>query len=232
MALLAVTVWARRTSQALGKDAGHAETIQRRETDQPPLEPSGTASPSPVANGSFPLPSPAFASTRLGFDCVAVSLQLSLVYATLNYRISLANSGHAAIGPMSIAGDLISAHASLGRQWQLDPDERFLIPLHRLECLASGDHLALDGQLRLPLADVVAIEAGNARFLAPLARFVILAGPLREARILTFGEAPGRPGGALVPLRLDAGPRLFRNLEVRPVGDPRAMALDPARRAR
>ena len=169
----------------------------------PETMPVPQANPAPVTEPPS-APAPAFAVTL-----EPVRLSLSLVNATLQYRLRLANAGTEATGPIALSADMIAAHASLAEDSQLGRDGAALEPRHQLPGLAPGETTEITGELRLPLASIRPILSGSAALLVPLVRLRIEAGGLSLTRALVVGETPVKPGGLLRPFRLDHGPRIF-----------------------
>jgi hypothetical protein len=140
---------------------------------------------------------------------------LTLMNATLAYRLELANHGSVALTDLAIGADMISAHASMTREEQLsgpragNPTQA--APAGRIERLEPGERRVVEGEFRLPLPEIVPIRQGSAALLLPLARFRVEAGgtaPL--VRTFAIGQ-PGQ-GNALQPFRLDQGPRIYPRL--------------------
>jgi hypothetical protein len=145
---------------------------------------------------------------------------MALVNATLSYRLSLTNLSDAAIGPVSIACDIISAHASLGDGKQLLSGVEGAEPGHQLPSLDPGESISLTGALQLPVAAIRPIRSGEASLFVPLARFctTVLNGgrpPLVCTRVFVIGESPERPGQRLRPIRIDKGPRTLSRISQR-----------------
>lgn len=145
---------------------------------------------------------------------------MALVNARLVYRLSLTNLGNASIGPVSIACDIISAHASLSAREQLLFGGDKVEPKHQFRSLAPGETVSLTGELQLPIAAILPIRSGNASLFVPLARFHITAldagqPPLVSTRIFVIGENPEQPGRRLRPIRIDLGPRTLSRISQR-----------------
>ena len=138
-----------------------------------------------------------------------VRLSISLVNATLLYRLRLVNESADMVGPIALSADMIAAHASLSEDSQLGRDGAALEPRHRLAGLAHGESAEIRGELRLPLASIIPIRSGSAALLVPLVRLRIESGGQSVIRALVVGEAPVQPGGLLRPFRLDHGSRIF-----------------------
>ncbi|MDE8650438.1 hypothetical protein [Novosphingobium album (ex Liu et al. 2023)] len=192
-----------------------------------PSAPAALADPRrrlPAAPAGSPAPDGAFA-LRLEPE----SLRLSLVYATLRYRLDLAGDG--ADGPLRVVADMIGAHASLDSRAQLAPDPQALDTRHEIPAPAAGETLALNGELRLPIEAIRPIRNGQSQFFVPLARFCVL-GPEghRATRVFTIGQPGARADEPLGPIRLD-GPRLIQTLAAREIEAARRLALDPVRAA-
>lgn len=194
----------------------------------PPLPPPAIepAPPPPPA----PLPTPAFATARLTCDFTARTLQLSMMTATLDYRLTLANPGSRATGPLVVRADLSFAHTSLGAREQLEPRERKLEPRHEHPGLAPGEMAEFAGKLALPLAQIQPVRHGRALLFAPLARFMVRSPQGSETYVFTLGEDNPR-GGGLLPIRLDLGPRGFARLATRAIDTQAWLAADPLRQA-
>jgi len=183
----------------------------------PRAEPARDPAAAPPPREAEPAPAPAAAATpapatsaeplELVLDPLRFSV--TLVNATLQYRLRLTNHSAAPLGPLAIAADMIAAHASLPEDAQLGRDGRGLELRHELPALAPGETVELKGDLRLPLAAVTPIRAGTATLLVPLVRLRVEgAGPAHTAA-LVIGEQPASPDGPLRPFRLDQGPRIF-----------------------
>lgn len=181
-----------------------------------------------------PAPARAIASGLLEFEPIA--LRLSLVYATLQFRLRL--TAQTAIPAGRVLGDMISAHGSLSQAVQLEPEPDELGLLRPFPPLAAGEVLEAFGELRLPLKAVRPVQQGGAAFMVPLVRLALLGDPDPAAPLLELGcvftvGVPGH-GPALAPLRFDTGPRDFTDLDAREIPAARrtsVTALDPARAA-
>lgn len=162
-------------------------------------------------------PSPTFAppTQDLLVELEPRHLSRALVNATLAYRLTLTNRGDAPLGPLRIAGDIISAHASLSPQDQLAPADQALATMHEVPQIAPGEARTLSGELRLPLASILPITSGGARVFVPLARFRLDGDGLAATHVFVIGQASDRPGGALRPFPLDRGPGVDRGLSQR-----------------
>jgi hypothetical protein len=140
-------------------------------------------------------------------------LSRAMVNATLAYRLRLTNHGGTALGPLHVAGDIVSAHASLPAAELLAPDGDALATIHEVPQLAPGETAVLNGELRLPLAGVLPIASGSAHVFVPLARFCIDTGNGGTVtRIFVVGLAGEQPGGPLRPFPLNRGPGVDRAL--------------------
>jgi hypothetical protein len=141
-------------------------------------------------------------------------LALTLVNATLAYRLELTNRGTAPLTGVAIGADMISAHASLSREEQLSGPRAGNgsgQPLQRIERIDPGQRQVIEGEFRLPFPQIVPIRQGNAALLLPLARFRVEAdGAAPVVRTFVVGQ-PGRDHG-LRPFRLDEGPRIYPHL--------------------
>jgi hypothetical protein len=160
---------------------------------------------------SSPAPSPAVGAERLQVSLEPLRLSLTLINATLAYRLEIANRGAAALTGLTIGADMISAHASLSREEQLSGPRAEGVPVQRIERLDPGESRVIAGEFRLPLTQVMPIRQGNAALLLPLARFRVEGGGAAPVvRTFVVGQ-PGQ-GNALQPFRLDLGPRVYPRL--------------------
>jgi hypothetical protein len=179
----------------------------------PEAAPSPSAALPPPALPTQPVLPPTAAPPALELTLEARHLSRALVNATLAYRLTLTNRGAAALGPVRIAGDFTSAHASLSAQEQLSLDSGALPPLHEVPALGPGEATVLSGELRLPIANILPIHSGAARVFVPLARFRVESGDdVLATHVFVIGQASEQPGGALRPFALDRGPGVERGL--------------------
>lgn len=173
--------------------------------------------PEPAPPASTPLPSPAFAAAPdpgpaepLQVTLEPLSLSLTLMNATLTYRLEIANRGPQPLSGLSIGADMISAHASMTREEQLSGPNGAGRP-QRIERLEPGESRVIEGEFRLPFGQIVPIRQGNAALLMPLARFRVEAEGARPV-VRTFAVGQPGNGSALQPFRLDLGPRIYPTL--------------------
>lgn len=140
-------------------------------------------------------------------------LTLTLMNATLGYRLTLTNAGPEPLADIAVAADLIGAHSSLSREMQLAGPDTELPLRHTLAGLAPGESGDVHGELRVPLSQVLPIAQGRAQLFVPLARFRVAAGG-QEARCFTLvaGQPSPSGNGAILPVRLDHGPRIYDGL--------------------
>ena len=192
----------------------------------PPAPPEGAApTPAAVPARREPIPVPAFAGDEpeeraqpLQFALEARKLSLSLVNATLTYRMTLTNSGEDDLTDLVVRGDMISAHASLPVDQQKAGAGSVLAERHRVARLRSGASAVFTGEFHLPLNAIRPIRQGDAAFFVPLARWKVTADrPDGTALIQTsvVGQRSPRPGAGLQPFRLDLGPRVYSDVAQR-----------------
>jgi hypothetical protein len=167
--------------------------------------------PAPVAAEQEPAERP----LRIALE--PARLSVSLLNATLAYRILLTNQGEATLRDISIDGDMISAHASLPQDEQLAAPNSKLENRHLVRTLAPGETKVVNGEFALPLPRIRPIRKGEAALFVPLARLRIVAsrdGAAGEVLVQTsvVGQRSLRPGGGLRPFRLDLGPRIYSEL--------------------
>ena len=142
-------------------------------------------------------------------------LSRAMVNASLAYRLALSNRGDTPMGPLHIAGDIITAHASLSAHDQLLPADEALAVIHEVPALSPGETATVSGELRLPIASIMSIQSGATRVFVPLARFRVADGSTIATRVFVVGQASDRPGGGLKPFLLDRGPGVDRALDHR-----------------
>lgn len=158
------------------------------------------------------------ASAPLGIAIEARQLSISLAAATLSYRITLSNQGDTPITGLAISGDLVSAHASLGRDEQFASAASQLAELHKVGRLKVEGSAQVTGEFRIPLSAIKPIRKDEMVLFVPLVRLRLdggggLSSP--EFRTLLIGQRPARPGGGLQPFRLDLGPRIYKDVTQR-----------------
>jgi hypothetical protein len=138
-------------------------------------------------------------------------LSLTLMNATLAYRLEIVNRGLHPLTALAIGADMISAHASMTREEQLSGPGNAAGALQRIERLEPGESRVVEGEFRLPFGQIVPIRQGNAALLLPLARFRVEAEGARPV-VRTFAVGQPGKGTALQPFRLDQGPRVYPKL--------------------
>jgi hypothetical protein len=141
-------------------------------------------------------------------------LSLTLMNATLAYRLEISNRGLAPIEALRVGADMIAAHASMTREQQLSGPGDGAATVQRIERIEPGESRIVEGEFRVPFSQIVPIRQGNAALLLPLARFRLEAEGAAPV-VRTF--AVGQPGtkAALQPFRLDLGPRVYPKLAQR-----------------
>jgi hypothetical protein len=229
-------LWLRSRRNPLEQDeAAEGEAMDALPVSAPAtLAPVGASPPGPPPTAAPP-PRPSV-SGPIEFSFEPQSLRLSFVYATLAYRLTLANRGDMPFTELRIAADMTSGHASQPIWQLLAPDSGQLPEQHRVAVLAVGETLALEGSIQLPLADVLPLRAGEAMLLAPLARFRVEGqnedgGSHASAHVFSIGLPSASRADTMQPFRLDHGPQLFRPIEQREVEVERWLQLDEARQA-
>jgi hypothetical protein len=154
-------------------------------------------------------PAPAAPAEPLQIALEPLRLSLTLMNATLAYRLEIANRGTAPLTGLALRADMIAAHASMSREEQLagpQPGEP-----QRIGRLEPGETRVVEGEFRLPFPQIVPIRQGSAALLLPLARFRVEAdGAQPLVRTFVVGQ-PGE-GNGLQPFRLDQGPRIYPRL--------------------
>lgn len=232
-AVLALLAGALLYRRAVGRPA-EGESLEEPAMPSEPLPAAARPEPSPPAvlprpqelNKAPPLPAPepappAIAAGPLEMQFEARHLSRAMINASLAYRLTLINRASEATGPLRLAGDIVSAHASLSAEEQLLPADAALAILHEASTLAPGESISLAGELRMPIASILPIHRGGARVFVPLARFRAEAGNGTVAtRVFVVGQASEQPGGALKPFPLDRGPGVDRGLGQRELGVP------------
>lgn len=207
--------WRRR-----GKDSATAVDFEPPVVDRPLASPAAPA----AAPDAAPLPEPAFAAPppMLEIALEAKRLNASLMATTLTYAVRITNNAAIPLSALAIEGDMISAHASLPPEQQIANAAQRLELRHAHVALAPGESAEFTGDIRLPLAAITPIRAGDAAYFVPLARFRVEAAatgdiPLTAAQTFVIGELPEQPGAALRPFRLDLGPRTYSRIGQRAV---------------
>lgn len=159
------------------------------------------------------MPAPANAANPLLINIELRKLTLTLMNASLGYRMTLTNSGAEPLKDIDVAADLIGAHGSLPREAQLAAPGTELPVQHSLAGLAPGESADVTGELRVPLNQVLPIKQGRAQLFVPLARFRIGAvGQELKCFTLVTGQPSPSGNGAVRPVRLDLGPRTYDGL--------------------
>ena len=116
-----------------------------------------------------------------------------------------------------VAGDMIAAHASMPVEQQLATDGQPLELIDDIGVIAPGEQAELRGEFRVPLSSIQPIQAGSALLYIPLARFRVEADEVTTLATFAIGETPPVAKAALLPFRLDLGPRVWAKISQRQV---------------
>ncbi|HEX7711928.1 MAG TPA: hypothetical protein VF418_13430, partial [Sphingomonadaceae bacterium] len=163
-------------------------------------------------------PAPVSAGEGLSLALEARQLSLTLTSAALAYRVTLTNNGALPLTGVTVAGDMISAHASLPENEQLATAGSELQPCHEIARLGVGESTQITGEFRLPFTRIRPIRKGKAALFVPLARLRVDAAQGADGAVLLtalVGQRSREPGAGLQPFRLDFGPRIYREVTQR-----------------
>ncbi len=83
---------------------------------------------------------------------------LTLLNATLAYRLTVTNRTGAPIQNLLIVADMISAHASMSREEQLSGPISAAVTKQRIDRLDPGESRVVQGEFRLPFPQIVPIR--------------------------------------------------------------------------
>lgn len=191
----------------------------------PPPAPAPAEPAAPQPAPPAPPPAAPFAPLPRGDFTLSIEpmrLTLAMINATFVYRLTIGNPGPHPLGPIRISCDMISAHASLATAEQLVPDPAQAWLAHEFEAIPPGESIVIDGELRLPRAEIRPIRSGQSAIFVPLARFTLqtLAGgapQLLGARVFVIGEEPEQPGAPVRAFRLNEGTRSYSRISQREV---------------
>ncbi len=216
---LAFTVWRVRTSRNTVPVAGIERPSEplARQTDlrEPALTPEAEPAPELPKQQTTPIKP----DEPLAVAFQPLSLALSMMNATLSYRISITPGAGIETEAMTIGADMIAAHASLPIGQQLADPAIMLPERHNGIALRAGESLELNGTITLPIAAIRPIRQGNAALFVPLVRLTFdNVGQAVDPMTFVLGEDSKLQTGKLQPLRIDTGPRTVRQMIARRLG--------------
>jgi hypothetical protein len=212
LALVALVWWRRRPLAGI--------PLEVPQLERPRVDSSPFAAPEPLSESLVPIaPSPPRQPAITPAEPLQVALEplrlsLTLMNATLDYRLEVANHGSSPITGLKIGADMISAHASMSREEQLAGPGQGAMPSQTIERLEPGERKVISGAFRVPFSQIVPIRQGKTALLLPLARFRVEAEGARPV-VRTFVVGQPGEGSALQPFRLDLGPRIYPHLAQR-----------------
>lgn len=194
---------------------------------RPRTEPEATSAPEPAAPAKTlleQLDEEEDAEAALPLRCAfeVTRLSVTLMTATLSYRITLTNVSDRLFRDVSVGGDMVSAHSSLSMEQQMANAGEALEIRHQVPAMLPGQSIFLSGDLMLPIHAIRAVRRGDAALFVPLARLKIEAEGLEMALLRTslVGQRPAGPGAGLRPFRLDLGPRIYSEIGQRTLAVP------------
>jgi hypothetical protein len=147
-------------------------------------------------------------------------MSATLVNATLTWKLTIENRGSSKLNSVMVAGDMMAAHASLPVEQQLATDGQPLELIDELPGIQPGGQAELSGEFRVPLSSINPIKAGSALLFIPLLRFRVEADGASTLATFAIGETPPVAAAALLPFRLDLGPRVWPRISHRQVDRP------------
>lgn len=195
---------------------------------KPEPAPAPAPPPAPTPPPAAKAPEAAPVAQGLSLALLADRFTATLANATLAARIVLTNHGRDALVDLALSGDMASAHASRPMDEQLGLAGPELPPLAQIARIEAGASVTVPVEMRLPLAAVLAIRAGEAQLFVPIARAACWAthedtGSAEHAHgAFLIGQPSDTPGARLAPFRLDQGPRVFDQVDQRVLPLPEA----------
>lgn len=154
---------------------------------------------------------PAAADT-LSVRAEVLRLSRSLMFASLQYRVTVLNRSGMALTGLAVEADLASARADRPVDDQVAGPGKALPVQHEVQRLAPGQSARFEGEVKLALSQAGVIRQGRASLLVPLFRVRALAtGASPVARTFVVGQTGlGNRAGRLQPFNLDEGPRSWQ----------------------
>ncbi|WP_010411917.1 hypothetical protein [Citromicrobium sp. JLT1363] len=200
-----------RRREAAAAAAVPAEPLRPVESPRP--RPAGRPASSPTPTSA---PARAPGPGSLEVEAFAVTLNRSVMNATISYRVTLTNRGPRPITQIRVHGDVTTAHGRIPADQQLADTRQEFPELHEHARLKAGQRTTMQGQLRIPLQEVRALHQGNVPVFVPLLRLAVRAAEL-EPRAYTYviGTRESGKGARPTPFRLDEGPRNYAQLSTR-----------------
>lgn len=158
------------------------------------------------------------ARAGLTFSAKPKSFARSVMAVTFAFRLTVDNRSRAAMGPVTIRGDLTTAHGRVAPDEQLASADASLPELGRIETVEAGKSAEIDLEVRLLVREIRPIRQGSGVVYVPLMRLVVTdeAGNA-VARTHLVGQVLDATQGRLQPFRLDEIPQSYPRLGMRPL---------------
>lgn len=195
----------------------------------PALDPAPRPAPPPAP---IPTPPPAQAADRphLALALEVEGARLSLMGATVTYRLAVTNAGANEARDILVRGVIANANAPMDDLLKPFFAGEAGLAIHSVPALAPGETVHLKSEMRLDADQIAPISAGPRALLIPLLAFDARYGwdaeeggaQGRTGRAFIVGQEQEPPTERLSPFRLDLGPRQFR----RPAARATALILD------
>lgn len=159
---------------------------------------------------------PARGALSLALAPARISIGQSKV--SLNWRLTMTNTGDAHVVSLRIWSDLVSAHSSIPSDEQLGgPDMAHAQP-QAIPLLAPGEKESLAGEWHLMRDEVRPVDNAPDRLILPLARFRLVgAGMLPFRMAFIIGNPPKPNDNRLRALQLDGGLKIHSRLAARAI---------------
>ena len=213
------------------KPAKPAATIPAGPVGAPALVAGGddTALPDWLVRPATIPQSPAANVPAIDLAFTATRFSIALSQVVLRSRLGFTNASGAALGPVTLCGDMIAASdtAATALDGPFPPVDSIALPdLHQLLVLQPGQSGEVTGDLHLSLGDIPGMMVGGAKLFVPLVRFRAEAHrvhnpasqpamaptalpPVIVCASFLLGEALANSPEGLAPIRLDLGPRII-----------------------
>ncbi len=194
--------------------------------DARPENATSTPTPTPQAAAPPPVPAAVAAPVAQSGEGIEVTFLPDYAAATftrvaMRYAVTVRNTGAEQVAGLTLHAAMIPASAGQDAEVAAFIADDSGEVVHRIESLAPGEAIEIEGEMALPLNQARAVRYGQRLLFVPVAAFAFRFTRDQRACLVPLaymvGVDSGGAQGKMGPLRLDLGPKTYSQVGQRPL---------------
>lgn len=186
------------------------------------------AAPAPSPPAASPPPAPAVVAAPIAQSGEGIEVTFLPDYAAatftrvaMRYAVTVRNTGAEPVAGLTLHAAMIPASAGQDAEVAAFVADDSAEVVHRIESLAPGEAIEIEGEMALPLNQARAVRYGQRLLFVPVAAFAFRFTRDTRACLVPLaymvGVDSGGAQGKMGPLRLDLGPKTYSQVGQRPL---------------